>query len=116
MICILILLIIICGIAYLIYKKQLSCHLIEKFNDQSGRFCPDCRNKTFNECLRCFNCGWCVDKDGNSGCVGGDHNGPYNYENCAKWYYIDPFTYMSQINKDYKCSYGPRASNRVIGV
>lgn len=88
----------------------------ENFNEQSGRFCPTCANKTINQCLRCFNCGWCVDKYGNSGCIGGDSSGPYNAENCARWYYIDGFTYMTQRNNDYKCSYGPRSSNRLIGV
>ena len=100
----------------LIYKNYKKNSSVEGYNEQSGRFCPTCVNKTFNQCLRCFNCGWCVDKYGNSGCVGGDQNGPYNYEDCAKWYYIDPFTFMTQRNNDYKCSYGPMSANRIIGV
>jgi hypothetical protein len=87
--------------------------MIEGYNEYSGFNCPSCIGKTFNQCLRCFNCGWCVDKYGNSGCVGGDMKGPYNAEGCAKWYYIDPINFMTQRNSDYKCSYGPMASNRI---
>lgn len=89
---------------------------IEGYNEQSGRYCPTCSGKTINECLRCFNCGFLVDKWGNSGCVGGDQHGPYNYEDGARWYHIDGYSMMEQLNKDYKCSYGPRSSNRLIGV
>ena len=59
---------------------------IEGYNDQTGRYCISCSDKTFNNCLNCFNCGWCVDNFGNGMCIGGDHRGPYNYENCAKWF------------------------------
>jgi len=48
--------------------------------------------------------------------MGGDHNGPFNFEKCAFWYYIDPFTKMQQMNKNYKLSYGPRNYNRLIGI
>ena len=68
----------------------------EYFNEQSGKFCPSCSNKTFNQCLSCFNCGFCVDKWGNSNCIGGDLNGGYNKEKCAFWYYIDPYSRMIQ--------------------
>ena len=94
-------------IVYLLIENKGNC-CIEGYNNQTGRFCISCANKTINQCLECFNCGWCVDKWGNSGCIGGDHKGPYNFENCARWYYSDPWTYMMQRNKNYKCSYGPR--------
>ncbi len=89
---------------------------IEGYNDQTGRYCMTCAGKTLNQCLQCFNCGWCTDKHGNSGCIGGDHKGPWNFENCAKWYHGDPFSFMMQRNANYRCSYGPRSSNRLIGI
>ena len=89
---------------------------IELFNETSGRFCPTCKGKTFNQCQRCFNCGFCVDRWGNSQCIGGDVKGPFNYEKCARWYYVDGYSRMMQDNENYKCSYGPRSANRIIGV
>ena len=86
----------------------------EGFNEQVGRFCHTCSGKNFNQCTGCFNCGFCVDKWGNSGCIGGDYKGPYNYEKCAYWYTGDPFTKMLQMNKDYKRSYGPDNASRLI--
>jgi hypothetical protein len=81
-----------------IYKLYMNAniHATEGYNDQVGQFCRDCSGKTFNQCLSCFNCGWCVDKYGNSGCIGGDQNGPYNYESCAKWYHGDPWYAMNE--------------------
>ncbi len=104
---------------------------IEGYNDQTGRYCHSCSDKTFNNCLNCFNCGWCVDNFGNGICMGGDHRGPYNYENCAKWFrgkpnksctngriagciggtkcqkwiHGDPFYYMLQKKQQRKDSY-----------
>ena len=89
---------------------------IEGYNEETGQFCTTCSNKTINQCLQCFNCGWCVDKWGNSACIGGDHKGPYNYERCYKWKHGDPFSEMLNRNKNYKCSYGPKQANRVIGI
>lgn len=88
----------------------------EHFNEQVGKFCTECHNKTFNQCLSCFNCGFGIDKFGNSACIGGDHNGPFNYEEVALWYYGDPWSRMQYNNQHYKCSYGPKQSNRIIGV
>lgn len=89
---------------------------VEPFNEEVGQFCKTCRGKTFNQCLGCFNCGFCVDKWGNGGCIGGDHKGPFNFERCAKWYSGDPYSFMMQQNADYGCDDGPRSSNRVIGI
>jgi hypothetical protein len=88
----------------------------EGFNDESGRFCSTCAGRTFNQCTRCFNCGFCVDKWGNSGCIGGDAKGGYNFEQCAAWYYIDPYSRMMQNNERNQCNNGPISSNRIIGV
>lgn len=107
-----VIILILASVAYLLIGNN----CVEGYNDQTGRFCTTCAGKTINQCLRCFNCGWCVDKWGNSGCIGGDHKGPYNFENCAKWYHTDPWAHMMQRNADYRCSYGPRSSNRLIGV
>lgn len=93
---------------------------VEHFNEKTGQLCLDCEGKTFNECLTCNNCGFAVDKDGNSACIGGDVNGPYNYEDAARWYYNDPYSYMIQKNalglQDKQYYKGPRQENRVIGI
>lgn len=86
----------------------------EHYNDQTGRYCITCSDKNINQCLGCFNCGWCVDPWGNAGCIGGDVRGPYNNERCKYWYYGDPYARMLENNKNYKCEYGPMAANRVI--
>ncbi len=88
----------------------------EQFNDQTGRFCTSCRGKNYNDCLRCFNCGICRDENGNMTCIGGDHHGPYNMERCGQWYHTDPYAWMLKRNANYKCSYGPRSANRIIGI
>lgn len=108
-------------VLYLIYCYMVSTQTVndptvEGYNNQTGRFCTTCDSQTPNQCLGCFNCGFCVDKQGNARCMGGDHNGPYNNENCAAWYHGDPFSRMLQNNSNYRCSYGPKSSNRLIGI
>jgi hypothetical protein len=90
----------------------------ENFNEQNGQFCYTCNNRTFNQCLQCFNCIWAVNQDGEGACIGGDiKSGPYNYEsNIIKYYSTDPWLSQRYRNKKYKCSYGPRQSNRLIGI
>ncbi len=88
----------------------------EHFNETSGKLCTTCYEKTFNECLGCFNCLYCVDKWGNGKCIGGDINGTYNKEKCARIYSGDQFFRMQQNNKNYKCEMGPPNQNRQIGV
>lgn len=84
---------------------------------EAGKFCPICSGKTPNQCMGCFNCGWCVDEDGNGSCIGGSVNeGPFNNERCAQFYHGDPFYRMKQDNKNQRCSDGPRSYNRIIGV
>ena len=84
----------------------------EPFNDETGRFCSSCRGKTPNQCFRCFNCGFCVNKNGEGGCIGGDHTGPYNFEKCEAWYHTDPYSFMMQRNKGYGCEFGIKAKPR----
>jgi len=99
-------------ISYFIYPKN-----IEGFVRDSGKLCGTCADKTYNQCLDCFNCGWCVDKWGNAGCLGGDAaSGPYNKEECAIWKTTDPWTTAQRHNQNYKLSYGPKQANRVIGI
>ena len=99
------------SLCFIINKKRIP----EFFNESVGQMCGTCEGKTINQCLACFNCGFCVDKFGNSKCVGGDvASGAYNKENCAMWYVRDPFQRMQQMNDNYKCSYGPPQKNRVI--
>jgi hypothetical protein len=89
----------------------------ETFNVQNGTLCQSCENKTFNDCLGCFNCGYCIDQWGNGKCIGGDAaSGPYNKEKCKLWYQGDQSVRMKQNNANYKCEYGPPNQNRIIGV
>ncbi len=107
-----ILIVLIVIVAYLGYKPKK-----EGFNQDTGQFCRSCSGKTFNQCLNCFNCGFCVDKWGNSSCISGDVNsGPYNKEQCALWYTTDNWTGEVWRNGNYKLSYGPKQSNRAIGI
>lgn len=58
---------------YIILKKKSK----ETFND-SGRYCNKCDNLSFQNCLRCFNCGYADFVDGTNKCMSGDVNGPYS--------------------------------------
>lgn len=99
-------------VAYFGYKP-----ITEGFNRDTGQFCSTCTGKTFNQCMNCFNCGFCVDKWGNASCLAGDvRSGPYNKENCALWYTTDDWTTAVQNNENYRLSYGPKQSNRPIGI
>lgn len=84
--------------AYFI-NQRLNDTKLEQFNDTVGRFCYDCSGKNFNQCLNCANCGYCIDRYGNSSCVPGDHNGPYNCDDCGFWYHGDDWSYALQRNK-----------------
>lgn len=87
------------------------------FNRTNGTYCYTCANKNYNECVSCFNCGWCVDKWGNGSCIGATvAGGPMNNERCELLYFTDPFPSVRQDNYNYRCSYGPQAANRAIGI
>jgi hypothetical protein len=48
--------------------------------------CKRCNNLAKNECGRCLNCGWCIDKYGNGKCVSGDEKGSYDIDSdCKIW-------------------------------
>lgn len=88
----------------------------EHFNEQTGRFCSSCKEKTFNQCLDCFNCGFCV-KDGDAKCIGADvANSTYNNEKCDRLYLGDPWARMKENNENYELEFGPKQGNRVIGI
>lgn len=70
----------------------------EGFNQTSGQLCITCNGKNINQCLNCFNCGFCVDEYGNSQCIGGNYLGPFNNEKCVRWYHGDPYSYMIRRN------------------
>ncbi len=78
------------------YKVQ--DNKVEKYNDTSGQLCITCNGKNINQCLNCFNCGFCVDEYGNSQCIGGNYIGPFNKEKCVRWYHGDPYAYMIRRN------------------
>lgn len=108
-----IIIVFVCILLVLWYKYT---RKIEGYNEQTGKLCYSCEGKSFNDCLGCFNCGYCIDKWGNGKCIGGDANsGPYNAEKCHIWYQGDQFVRAEQNNDNYKCSYGPPNQNRVIG-
>ena len=60
--------IIIISLKMLFYNKHLIFYgyknNTEGFNDQNGFYCSSCENKTLNQCLRCFNCGYADFADG----------------------------------------------------
>lgn len=100
-------------ILYCIYTRD----NLEHYNDGTGLLCKDCEGKPFNECIRCFNCVYCVDKWGNGQCIGGDSaSGPYNKEKCNLLYSGDQYIRMKQNNAHYECEFGPPVYNNVIGV
>jgi len=118
-------------VMYMIWKRRRDSVTSEGFWGDSGQFCFTCNaKKTINECLLCYNCGWGVDRYGNGSCMGGSVHGPNNYEDISRWNHEgsinpneivywrhnDPYSYMIQRNQNYKCSMGPRSSNRIIGV
>ena len=89
------------GIFYLYLTKSAP---FETFNQDSGTLCYDCENKTYNQCVNCFNCGFCVDKYGNGKCIGATSAlGPLNNEKCAKLYMADPFYQVQQKNYNDPC-------------
>ena len=47
-------------------------------------YCPSC-NSLMN-CSRCYNCGICIDPNGNKMCARGNYNGPL-FKDCSSWQY-----------------------------
>ncbi|AYV78568.1 MAG: hypothetical protein Edafosvirus18_17 [Edafosvirus sp.] len=92
---IIIILIFIIFIIIVIYFYQNSClrlNMVEGLNESHGNPCWDCPTKNFAGCLECFNCGYCITKDG-AKCMPGDPYGPFKGD-CLMWYHNDPFSRM----------------------
>lgn len=51
-------------------------------------FCQNCEDTNLKDCMNCPDCGICVNDFGNK-CVKGDENGPYFYDTCDKWIYME---------------------------
>lgn len=49
--------------------------------------CLSCNNKSYYQCLNCEDCGVCVTEFGDMYCKKGDKYGPYEGDNCYKWFY-----------------------------
>ena len=63
---------------YMVFDND---HLVfgrEGFNNQTGFYCSSCDNKSINQCLRCFNCGFADFADGGGMCLEGGNRGPFN--------------------------------------
>ena len=88
-------------------------NMLEHYNDQSGQLCITCKDKKFNPCIACFNCVWCEDEFGNSGCIGGDRHGPYNNERCSKWTSGDPYVDMERRNNNYVCPFNAPVNRKI---
>ncbi len=91
-------------IIIIIYKLSDS---VEKFSDNSGNYCGSCNNRTFGQCINCFNCDFVVDpKNGNEGiCVKGSIDGPQKYTN-KLWYTGDNFWRYNEVTKQ-NCIFKP---------
>lgn len=78
---------------------------VEGLNENSGGYCTSCDGKTFGQCIRCFNCGFCDNK-----CMSGTFAGPTNVKNLntknlnkcnGRWYHTDMFwTNLKRENKE----------------
>lgn len=66
---------------------------VEGFDGKVGWHCRSCSNKTINQCMQCYNCGFCLDNEGKASCVPGDVHGPYDKKKfCHMWYHSDPYS------------------------
>lgn len=65
---------------------------VENFDGKYGLVCS-CKNKTINQCVQCYNCGFCLDNKGSAQCIPGDVHGPYDSKKkCLVWYHNDPYS------------------------
>ncbi len=78
-------------VIFIIYKFFYNT---ESFSRIYGKFCrqEDCKNKTFGQCLDCFNCGFCLEDENKGVCVPGNIYGPTNKnKKCMKYIHNDEF-------------------------
>ena len=82
----------------------------EGFSDYSGKYWSSCDNKSFGQCIQCYNCGFSVDpSNGYSGkCVNGSVFGPNKkingvwYQNNNFWRYNNTIGDVNCISKSYQ--------------
>lgn len=65
---------------------------VENLDEGNGRYCENCNDLTFGQCIKCINCGYCGKKDSGK-CVQGTFMGtkPEDKEKCTRWFQNDPF-------------------------
>lgn len=72
--------------------------VVEEFTNRQGHYCRTCNNKSMNNCLECYNCGFYKQKNQNYGrCVAGGVYGPegsdrYQRSLSGMWYHGDPYS------------------------
>jgi hypothetical protein len=72
---------------------------VEGLDQTYGTLCESCDNRSYGQCLRCYNCGFCESSDSidstgayKGKCMKGDFSGPSDKtQKCNKWYSNDPF-------------------------
>jgi len=77
----LIILILLCLYVIMKYFNQ------ENFAIPSQFGCQNCGDFTFDQCMNCVNCGFCIDQRGYGKCVPGNINGPMFESDCVQWIY-----------------------------
>jgi hypothetical protein len=89
-----------------LYYVFVSCgqskKIIEKLDENAGRYCSSCEDRSFGQCLQCYNCGFCG--SGNKGmCMKGTFAGIQDDPNkqCpGKWYTNDTYWRNNNTNPD----------------
>lgn len=61
------------------YKNNNFLELSQKKLKICTKNCQDCNSLDKTNCGLCFDCGWCIDKNGIGKCVSGGIQGPNNY-------------------------------------
>lgn len=84
-------------VVYILCNNCFGNNIVEGMNESHGSACWDCETRNFASCSDCFNCGFCVNKDGTQKCMPGDQYGPFK-GNCDMWYHNDPFSRMIYYN------------------
>jgi hypothetical protein len=70
----------------------------ENFNRTHGKWCENCKEKSFGQCLDCFNCGFCITESGKGYCTKGNVFGPKDSsEKCKRWIHNDEFSSMLNL-------------------
>jgi len=74
----------------------------ENFNRNTGKWCINCEQKSFGQCMDCFNCGFCMTEKNKGYCTKGTVFGPNNIDDkCIRWMHNDE--YANNLNKTNTC-------------